>query len=104
MEKNYKTYTENHPEHKGYIDYRIYDNGEIVLMGDYTEPEFRKQGVLKLCMTNLLNKLPKGCIIYDCIANLDILPYYERLGFEIIEEPIPYWGKPTNGVNVKMIL
>lgn len=81
------------------IRYRIYSDNVIEFMGSYTDPKHRGQGLFTELLNKFLDKY-KGYVIYVPISNKKIIPMFLRLGFEETDEPLRYWGKLNNSLNV----
>ena len=91
-------------EGRGYVMFRKYEDNVFVLMGSYTDKEYRGKGIFKTQFERFLNEEVKsGNVVYIALANKKILPYLLNLGFMKIKEPIRHWGNSINCVNLKMI-
>jgi hypothetical protein len=100
----YKSYILKDPDNRGEIKYRLYEDGVMIFMGSYVNDKYRGQGVYGNMLKILFTKLPKGTIVYAPPTRDFLVPYFKKLGFIIIDEPIRYWGKPENAVNMMKII
>jgi len=92
------------PQGRGYVMYRMYDDGVHVLMGSHTDFAHRGKGIFKTLFERFLeNEVKLGEIVYIALINKKILPYLLGKGFVKIKEPIRHWGKVGNGVNLKYV-
>jgi hypothetical protein len=92
------------PNEHGYVMYRSYEDGVHVLMGSYTDKQYRGKGIFKSQFDRFLSeKVKNGEEIYIALVNKKVLPYLESIGFEKIKDPVRHWGKPIKSVNLKMI-
>jgi GNAT superfamily N-acetyltransferase len=90
-------------EGRGYVSFRSYDDGVHVLMGSYTDKEHRGKGIFRTQFERFMNEIVKeGDTVYIALINRKILPYLKNYGFKIIKTSVPHWGKPGNGINLKM--
>jgi len=88
---------------QGYIMYRKYDDNVYVLMGSYTDKEHRGKGVFKNLFNELLDEVGSDGVIEAAASSKILAKYLMKVGFVKIKEPVRYWGKISNGVNLKMI-
>jgi hypothetical protein len=88
-------------EQIGELNYKIIDD-EIVLMGTFINLNFRGNGYFNVLLGELVN-IHKDRVIYVCCIRSFIFPSIERFGFRKINDPIPHWGKMSNGTNFKYI-
>jgi len=86
-------------KNRGSIRYRIYDDNMLEFMGSRTDVKYRGQGVFSDLLAQMLNTF-KGYKIYVPLSNPTLVPMFLRLGFEVTEDKLRYWGKPENSVNV----
>jgi ribosomal protein S18 acetylase RimI-like enzyme len=87
------------PEKRGSIRYKLYDDNVLVFMGSRVDSQYRGQGIFSELLEQILEKY-KGYTIYVPLSTTTILALFLRLGFEVTEEPLRYWGKPENCTNV----
>jgi len=78
---------------KGCIDFRIEEN--LLIWDCYTNKQYRGQGVFKILL-NELNKRYPDKIFCAAVANKNLIPYLESIGYEKTKDGLPYWGKPSN--------
>jgi len=83
----------------GLINYRLYNDNVLIFMGSLVDENYRGQGIFKNQLLELLKKFG-DMDIYVPISNDTIINLFLRLGFEIYNEPIRYWGKPENAINM----
>ena len=82
------------------INYRIYDDNVIVLMGSRTDNKHRNKGYFKKLFDQLFLKYSKEYNIELCVCNKHLLPYFLRKGFKKTNLPVKYWNKVSNGINL----
>lgn len=101
-----KEIAKDNNEYMGEINYRYYDDGVVVFMGSFTDEKYRGRGVFKMLFTNLLDRLPKGTNVYVPLSSMGkkMIPMFNNLGFDETQEPLRYWGKPVNSINMKKII
>jgi GNAT superfamily N-acetyltransferase len=83
----------------GEIRYRIYEDDVVIFMGSYVDKDYRGKGIFKMMINELLPNFD-GKEVYIPLSNPIIINMFKDLGFVQIKEPIRYWGKPNNSVNV----
>lgn len=83
----------------GELCYKI-DSYGIVLIGTYIDAQYRGKGYFKILLQSLMNK-HQNTVIYICCIKDFIFPTIEKMGFERIDEPVPFWGIVSNGINFK---
>lgn len=89
---------------RGYVSFRTYEDGVHVLMGSRTEVEHRGKNIFKTQFERFINEQVKvGDTVQIALINRKLLPYLLRIGFNKTKEPVRYWGKIGNGVNLIMI-
>lgn len=101
--KNLKYQNGKMSDEHGYVMYRRYEDGVYVLMGSYTDKEYRGKGIFKMQLNKLLNEVKSGETIQIALTNKKILSYLLNIGFKEINSPVRYWGKISNGVNLMLI-
>jgi len=94
-----KSITKTFRSEHGSIRYKIYDDNVVVFMGSYVDKNFRGQGIFNRMLDELFSTF-SGKDVYIPISNDKIINHFLKLGFEIYDKPIRYWGKPENCVNV----
>ena len=85
----------------GELVYKIID-GEIVDNGIYIEKNYRGMGYCRLLIKHWM-EIYNNKTIYICSTTKIINKIIIDLGFQQINEPIPYWGIMSNGKNFKYI-
>lgn len=95
----YKNEVLKDPQYRGLIRYRVYDDNVLVFMGSRIDAKYRGQGIFSELLEKMLDTY-KGYTIYVPLSTTTILALFLRLGFEVTEEPLRYWGKPENCISV----
>ena len=91
------------PEKRGYIAYRRYDDGVWVMMGSYTNPENRGEGVFKTLFAKLMDKIQPGETIQAAATSKILASYLQRrYNFHKIKHPVRHWGRIANGVSLEL--
>lgn len=83
----------------GQINYRLYDDNVLLFMGSLVDNNYQNQGIFKRQLSELLDKFGDRDI-YVPISNDKIINLFLRLGFQVYDGPIRYWGKPENAINM----
>lgn len=104
FEPKFKSGIEKDPEGRGEIRWRYYEDGVLTFMGSFVDNKYRGQGIFDKMLNSLLSKQPKGTIVQVPLTKKFLVPYFQKFGFEIIDEPIRYWGYPDNSVNVSKVI
>lgn len=84
---------------KGYIKFRLYEDNILVFMGSYINTSERGKGYFKDMLRILLDEYPDKDI-YVPISNDILINHFLKCGFQIYDNPIRYWNKPENCVNM----
>jgi len=89
----------------GFIDYHYsiepdYPNGILIFMGSLVYKQYRGMGVFKKMVLDLFDKFPLGTEVHVCLATHYLVSFFERMGFERVDE-IEYWGQMSNTINLK---